>query len=252
MTPMVDPVHEFDEPAIYEEAIDADGLTPLAYSSDEYLATVHRGVFVVLSSIIAQIIIGFGMFAALALYQSRTNQRPPTAAYLPFIAIQFVAGVAFLWGWWLASSVDSDVPPEADAPQSRQWLRITIIIQLAANVAVLLPQSGLLTQAPTGPVLVVTIALSVISTGASVAAFFAQMVYVRWLGERIPNKKVVERARRLMWLGPVLYTFGLLLLALGPLIALVLYWNMLEWVRKDLKQIRTDRADSWSPEQSTA
>lgn len=44
-----------------------------------------------------------------------------------------------------------------------------------------------------------------------------------------------------MWLGPLLATFGLVIIGLGPLIALVLYWNMLDWVRKDLKRIRAER-----------
>ena len=40
-----------------------------------------------------------------------------------------------------------------------------------------------------------------------------------------------------MWLGPLLQTVGLLLIGLGPLIALVMYWNMLDVMRKHIKRI---------------
>jgi len=44
-----------------------------------------------------------------------------------------------------------------------------------------------------------------------------------------------DRAKRLMWLGPVLC---LVLCVIGGLVALVLYYHLLDWIRKDLRQIR--------------
>ena len=46
----------------------------------------------------------------------------------------------------------------------------------------------------------------------------------------------------MMWLGPLLFTVGALCIGLGPLVAVVLYWNMLDWVRRDLKRIRAEQA----------
>lgn len=39
-----------------------------------------------------------------------------------------------------------------------------------------------------------------------------------------------------MWLGPVLVTVGALVV-IGPLVALILYYNLLNWVRIDLSGI---------------
>jgi uncharacterized membrane protein len=65
--------------------------------------------------------------------------------------------------------------------------------------------------------------------------YFAAMKYLRWLTPRIPNQKAHDRAKRLMWLGPVLC---LVLCVIGGLVALVLYYHLLDWIRKDLRQIR--------------
>ena len=66
------------------------------------------------------------------------------------------------------------------------------------------------------------VAATIGSTLAFIVGFFAKMLYIRWLAPRLPSVRVFKRAKTLMWLGPVLYTFGLLLIGLGPLIALVL------------------------------
>jgi ACR3 family arsenite efflux pump ArsB len=58
-----------------------------------------------------------------------------------------------------------------------------------------------------------------------------------WLARRVPDQWIVKRATTYRWLLPVLTTVGVLLIGLGPLIALVLYWNLLDRMRKHLKAI---------------
>lgn len=89
-----------------------------------------------------------------------------------------------------------------------------------------------------GVVEIMAIAAILVNTVAWIIGFFAQMYYVRWLAPRIPSERVYKRAKLLTWLGPVIHIFGMLCMGIGPLIALVLYWNMLEWVRKDIKALR--------------
>ena len=84
---------------------------------------------------------------------------------------------------------------------------------------------------------VLSMVLGLLSLVAWVAQFFAAMLYVRWLARRVPDQKLHNRAKRFMWLGPLLQTVGLLLIGLGPLIALVMYWNMLDVMRKHIKRI---------------
>jgi lysylphosphatidylglycerol synthetase-like protein (DUF2156 family) len=90
---------------------------------------------------------------------------------------------------------------------------------------------------------VIAVLVSIAAGMAWIAAFFFQMVYIRWLAARVPDNWVANRAKLLMWLAPVLYVVGSLCLALGPLVALILYWNMLDRLRKDLKTVRQTRGE---------
>jgi hypothetical protein len=67
--------------------------------------------------------------------------------------------------------------------------------------------------------------------------FFSSMLYLQWLAPRLPDERVRRRSRLFMWLIPVLVTVGALCFYIGPLVALVLYWNMIYWVWKDLGRI---------------
>jgi hypothetical protein len=103
---------------------------------------------------------------------------------------------------------------------------------------------GAKTGVPGGSIwMLLGIVVTLLSLGASATSYFASMLYVRWLAPRIPNVNAYKRSRKMMWAGPLLMTVGLLLLGLGPLIALVLYYNLFEWIRKDLKRIRAEQVE---------
>ena len=70
------------------------------------------------------------------------------------------------------------------------------------------------------------------------AKFFAAMLYLRWLAPRFPDAVIDARARLLMWLCPLLVTVGTLLCLMGPIIALVLYWSLLNSVQTEINRIR--------------
>ena len=61
--------------------------------------------------------------------------------------------------------------------------------------------------------------------------------YVLLLAVRVPDAKLITTATRYAWLLPVLSTVGIILFFLGPIFALIRYWNMLDRVRKHLKAI---------------
>lgn len=56
--------------------------------------------------------------------------------------------------------------------------------------------------------------------------------HVRCLAEVLGDRVLVGRAKRLIWLGPVLNTVGLATCFVGPLISLILLYNVLTRVRK--------------------
>jgi len=152
--------------------------------------------------------------------------------------------LAIAYGWWRMSTPDPALTGTHDGGLARKLVRVCV----ALNVAFVVANTLLSVAASNGAALAATpvlVAVAVLATIVSVVAFFAQMVYIRWLAPRLPNAHVRQRAKTLMWLGPLLYTVGALLLV-GPLIALVLYWNMLDKVRADLREIRDEKASNQS------
>jgi hypothetical protein len=84
--------------------------------------------------------------------------------------------------------------------------------------------------------------VSLLSMIAWAVQFFAMMLYTRWLGSRVPDQWIIKRTKTYMWLLPLLTTVGVVLVGLGPIIALVLYWNLLDRMRKHLKSIESSGA----------
>ncbi len=214
----------------------------LKYSSPEYLASLHRGVFLVQTAIIVQILIGFTMFGgALAMKNA--------VAQLQLIAglVGLLVSAMSLYGWWLFSELDPGYTGQDQGTTPRKVIRLAVIAGgIAALLSVLADALAPSASATPGaaPVSVLHLAAGIVSVGAGAVQYFASMLYLQWLAKRIPNEKAGKRAKTLMWLGPVLMTVGIILIGLGPLIALVLYWNLLDWFRKDLKRIRREQAEA--------
>lgn len=207
----------------------------LANRSPEYLRQLRSGLSFVLNGILAYVcVVVLGFLSAIA---------GVSGAEL-FLAFAGTAcSIAILVGWWRLTTPDPGMPPEANAGLgARQIIRIAVCVQLAASIFGLMPQfsTGQTLTPGLTAIVVLSVALGVLSLIAWVAQFFAAMLYVRWLARRVPDQKLHDRAKRFMWLGPVLQTVGLLLLGLGPLIALIMYWNMLDAMRKHIKRILAD------------
>jgi len=196
-------------------------------------------VFLIQAAIIIQVLL---VFLGIALAFSNVAARI-AGFHLGWSGISFGVSLMSLVGWWWLSSPDPAYSGSNDGSTARKVVRATVIINAAgtflplifgkANPAVL-AQGGL-----AAPGAALSAAASIASTIAWVVWFFAAMRYLQWLAPRLPNVRVLERAKLMMWLGPVLYTVGMLFCGIGPLVALVLYYNLLDWVRNDLKAIRT-------------
>lgn len=207
----------------------------LEFSAPAYLISLHRGVFLILTAIIVKVIIlfaaiGFGFSVALSGGSTVFLEQGMNV-------LGFVSSLMLALGWWMFSAPDPAFAGTLDGSTSRKVVRVTTLITAGVSI-VLLPIQMMTLNTITGPMVVVSIVLGAISTIAWATGFFAAMLYLRWQAPRIPDWRVFKRSKTLMWLGPVLYTVGSLCIGLGPLIALVLYWNMLNWVRIDLREIR--------------
>ena len=211
----------------------------LVYSSPDYKASLHRGVALILMAIIAEILL---VVASVGVAVTAGMGVAGSMGALPALlqVASLAASIALVAGWWMFSAPDPAMLGSKKGDTPRKIVRIVLVIQLASTLVS--------TAAQTVPASLnnplnagLVYGLGIASTIAFIVGFFAQMLYVKWLAPRLPSERVFKRAGTLLWLGPVLYTVGALLLLLGPLIALVLYWNMLDWVRKDLKRIRAEQ-----------
>lgn len=219
--------------------------TMLIHSSPEHTARLHKGVFIIQAAIITAIIATV-LLLIVGLAVAFTSAVLSTGAQIAGQVIQTGAWAAVLYGWWLFSEPDPHYTGKDAGDGSRKFVRVTVIIQAAVTAiafVVGLGQigSGSLTATSLSVWDILAFVMMLIGLASQVAWFIASMLYLKWLGARLPDARVVKRAGLLVWLGPVLSTVGALILV-GPLIALVLYYNLLDWVRKDLRAIRAEQS----------
>ncbi len=219
----------------------------LRYCAPEYLAQLHRGVVIVLSAIIAQIILSFcdpivkHSLPAGLLQQSLA---------ITIAILNIVVAAGNLYGWWLFSALDPSFVGQEAGETARQWIRWTTLTQAIA-MAIWLPFSivlgflvvgGSAASSSPGPLVWIlgglVMIVAFLSLVAQIVGYFSALSYIEWLAHRIPSQDLGPRAKRLRWLGPVLTIF---LCIIGLLVALVLYWNLLDDVRKHFKRIRAEQ-----------
>ncbi|MFA6045133.1 MAG: hypothetical protein WC718_09125 [Phycisphaerales bacterium] len=192
---------------------------------------------ILLSVLLAFLAIGVGLLAG----AMGPGTKPVTPAGPTFLMRAYAVlspivtlGIQLVmcWGYFLLSEPDPGYTGIEKPDSARAWLRRSVI----ATAAVSLVQTMLMiiqqvTAAPPflGGILIATLILSMLAWAVQ---FFSMMQYVRGLAKRAPDEPMAQRANMYMWLLPVLYTVGTLICGLGPLIALVLYWNMLAALRK--------------------
>ncbi len=224
----------------------------LIYSSPAYLEMLHRGVFIIMVALATLIVLSLGMLCLSII--GLVMSRPFLDALMTAEILTTGAGFVSAYGWWLFSSPDPASRVGMKGEKSRQVVRALTLVGVGVSVAVLVLDALLPAIAAAGPsgwgsmfqqgglaTLAVDLMLGLIALASLAASYFAQMYYIRWLSPRLPNQWVFDRAKLLMWLGPLLYTVGAFCLMIGPLVALVLYWNLLDRVRRDLKQLRIDQ-----------
>lgn len=218
----------------------------LQFAGAEYLEKVHKGAFLVVTAIILQILFAIfggigGVVFGLAMGGGASGGGSTFISGVMFFVSVGSTVLLFvqMYGLWLFSEPDPGFAGANDGGQARRLVRVTAVIQAVVSVLALIPAAMPSVSANVTIVGgLIMLLLGLMNFAAWVTCFFAQMMYIRWLAPRIPDRWVFDRAKLLMWLGPLLYTVGALIV-IGPLIALVLYWNMLDRIRKELKRIRT-------------
>ncbi len=205
----------------------------LRYSSPAYLATLIRGVFLILAAIAAQVICFIGGLILIPLLTREGWTDVVRVSELLLWTASTGFSVVSLIGWWLFSAPDPAFVGAGGGMTARKVVRTTVaaaaVLTAVATVAEMLATS-IATSVDPGAKILLGVVLAV--------KFFAAMLYLRWLAHRFSNVVFDARARLLMWLCPLLVTVGTLFCFVGPIIALVLYWNLLNWVRIEISRVR--------------
>ncbi len=223
----------------------------LQFASPEYIRTVREGYAWVLNGILASIVIGVlvagvGVAAAIA----RTTWLTGVGFTLASNGVTTLVGIAILYGYIKLTEPDPQFTGTEKPDSARNVVRIAAGAQVAISLAALMivvinggtPVSSFLSLLG-----ILNILLTIAAMAAWAVQFFAMMRYVRWMARRVPDQYVVQRTEKYMWLLPVLTTVGVVLIGLGPLIALIMYWNLLDRMRKHLKSIEATGAPAALP-----
>ncbi len=231
--------------------------------SPEYVRTLKRGISLVLNGILLYFvvmimtIVGTVGFAFLSSASGSGSPSFLSSGSFTLIstAIDFAISALILFGYWLFTAHDPGDPVRDGSPTARAVLRVTVVVQAPCDGASLLLMGlvsavsgtsalGGATPATAGPangfaiaMLGISSLLGLVSVAAFVTIFFSAMLYVKNLAHRLPDDLVRRQAKSRIIACPIWSTVGILLLFLGPLIALILYWNLLHRVRLNLRRI---------------
>lgn len=217
----------------------------LANADPAYLLTLRSGLSFVLNGILLLIVTTI-TFTVLALALTSTGN----AVTLVLEGALIIVSGIILFGYWKFTTPDPSQVALETTRSARATIRLVVaaqaVIAVAGFILELIGTSLSTPPAPgaPGPTLnlaeILSNVLMVIGVVFWVIQFFAVMRYTRWLATRVPDFLIVKRAKGYMWFLPLIYVLGAACVGLGPLFALILYWNLLDRLRKHVKSIIKD------------
>ncbi|MFM9957967.1 MAG: hypothetical protein ACKVZJ_07810 [Phycisphaerales bacterium] len=220
----------------------------LARSSWAYLATLQSGLVCVQAAVLslgigALTLVFGGFFAAAiaaALGQGGAAGGLFLLAALAGLVMSTVVPVALgLYGWWKVSTPDPHITVDDRGEPERRNLRAALWLELGIiSIAALCLVASWVGPGTGGVAGTLFNIFLLCYFGALVLRYFLSLRYIRWLARRVPSEQLVRQTERLMWLGPVLMVAGALACFVGPIIAMVLYFNVVDRLRLNVKHIR--------------
>lgn len=234
----------------------------LVYAEAEYLRTLIRGTIIIEASLVVMVL-GTLMVMLLS-FMPVIAQLLPNVGQLGAIvgalsqfsnignSLNMFAGT-LVWtiGWWMLSRPDPSVRMNDRGDRPRRVLRVTLIISCVASLVI----GGLSLFFPgmamgwgttrtgggaggagvvPGLGLGTTIGATVLSFVAWIIQFFASMMYIRWLAQRIPSADIYVRAKLYMWVLPLIY---LLVCGIGQIIVFIIYFVFMDQIRAALQRV---------------
>ncbi|MBT8484759.1 MAG: hypothetical protein KJO43_04205 [Phycisphaerae bacterium] len=216
----------------------------LIYSDPSYLDSLRLGIVCILISAIIQcalILTGItvGVLFVLGLasdWFTMTNTPAWVAVGPDYLMIPFV--MLALYGWWRFSAPDPAVQSGDRGDRPRRIVRVTTVILVVATFLNVSIKSLAFSNPAMEPY---SAGLETIHGLTFITQFFASLLYIMWLAPRIPSPKMRETAKRYLWLLPLLFIPGCVVLFLGPIVAIVMYFLLLNRVRTALRTTRAQQ-----------
>lgn len=217
----------------------------LLYAAPEYVQQLRKGLSLILNSVLISIalgILGMGGIVVGAMLMG-----PKSVPWLQgaFQLIMLVPSALMVLGYWKYAEPDPGYVVQESPHAARRIARASTFVIAAATLvqvpfsfggynsqnSMVIVRGGAMTA-----VAIAAIIVSLVTLIAWAAQLLASMQYTRWIASRIPDEKIMNRSKTYLWLLPVLYIPGSCLLV-GPIIALVLYYILLNQVRKHMNVI---------------
>ena len=216
--------------------------TLLQFADKEYIAQITSGVSLVLNAILLMVIAMVLGVAASAI--GAASGVAPGSIQLVVSVMTFGIAIMSCVGYFKFATPDPGFTGTEYPDTARKIIRFVVVLQIA--IAVIQFVTGMLSMAAIGSgaggfgsiLILGALVLGLGSLVAWVVLIISVMNYLHWLAKRIPDAHIERRSKMYRWLLPVIYVVGALVV-IGPLIALVMYWNLLDRLRKHLKSIQS-------------
>jgi hypothetical protein len=211
-----------------------------------YVRQLRQGVALVLNGILLMVaLMAILMFVVITMSFQSGGQPPSPMITGAAQLVMLIPTAMMVLGYWKYSERDPVYMGEDEPKTSREILRASTVasaIMTVVNGAFAFIGGnpnfvGAMQSGGLGIWVLVSIALSALGVIIWIAQFLSAMKYTSWIGRRLADPGIEQRADQFMWLLPLIYVLGMFCFGLGPLIALVLYWNLLNRVRKEIRAV---------------
>ena len=217
-------------------ALTSAGSGSLSFATSTELDAIYLGF----KSLTITIVTGIGLVVAMVLgllINSRVELVIEAAFYLTVYGL-FFAG---MFCWWKMTTPLQALPTAIDGSSQRKRVRtmhkVLVVTIIVLSVMYLIPQGYY--QFVSGTVVDIVDALVFIFFSILIlVVYFYQMQYLIWFSSHARNVKIKKQAARMIWVGPLVVIF---VLFIGPLIALLLYLDLILSIQKNVKLIRATR-----------
>jgi hypothetical protein len=214
----------------------------LRYADPTYVATILKGLTLVLNGILIYIVAFVAMIALSMVFSGGV-----TAMQVGTRFVTLCISLMILLGYWKYTAPDPTVVGLENPTGARAVCRTATAVYAGVSVisflAVLAGAAKAFDLSGSAPGAASVFVLAMLAFGllgflAWLAQVLASLKYTAWVAARVPDPKLQAKAKRYMWLLPLIAILGAIILYLGPIIALVMYWNMLDKLRKQIKLIQ--------------